>query len=174
MIGNSGDCFNNHLDLFERLKGINITGNKIYSFLSYGGTKLYKDKVKFVANKYFRDNFIPLEHFLSYEEFCKIINSCGNVIMGHERQQAMGNIYTSLWNGCKIYVSETSILYQYMKNNGFNVYTIQKDLNEYNINTEMSFNAKLGNRKTLIKLQSPKVNMEKIHRIYEILEESIQ
>jgi dTDP-N-acetylfucosamine:lipid II N-acetylfucosaminyltransferase len=172
LVGNSGDFTNNHLDIFEYLHRLNLKDNKIYSFLSYGGTKEYKDKVKEVGLSYFGNNFIPIEEYLPYDKFSDIILSCGNVIMGHERQQAMGNIYMSLWNGCKLFLSETSVAYNCLKKRGYKLFTIQNDLNELTINREMPLHDKMENRKLLVKYNSPKVFMEKIHKIYDLIEKS--
>jgi dTDP-N-acetylfucosamine:lipid II N-acetylfucosaminyltransferase len=169
LVGNSGDPTNNHLDIFEYLHRLNLKDSNVYCFLSYGGTTDYKNKVKDVGLLYFGDHFIPIENFLPYNQFSDIIMSCGNVIMGHERQQAMGNVFQSLWNGCKLFLSETSVAYKYMKTSGYRLYTIQNDLNKSTINQKMNLQDIINNRKLLIKYNSSEVQMRKIYKIYEVL-----
>jgi dTDP-N-acetylfucosamine:lipid II N-acetylfucosaminyltransferase len=170
LVGNSCDATNNHLDVFKILHGLNLINNKIYCLLSYGGTKDYQAKVKYIGKSYFRDNFIPIEEFLPYNEFSNIIMSCGNVIMGHERQQAMGNIFRALWNGCKVYLSETSVAYRYLKELGLHLFTIQNDLNDLILNKMMPLQYVMENREILIKNYSPEICMNKIQKIYGMLE----
>jgi dTDP-N-acetylfucosamine:lipid II N-acetylfucosaminyltransferase len=171
LIGNSCYPTNNHLDILECLYKNNLTNYKIYSFLSYGGMKEYTDKVKEIGRKYFGNNFIPIEDFLPYDKFKEVIMSCGNVIMGHERQQAMGNVYLSLWNGCKVFFSETSVTYNYLKNLGYKIFAIQHDLTDSIINTNMSKEDILINRRLEIKYLSPEICMKRILDIYNILEQ---
>jgi dTDP-N-acetylfucosamine:lipid II N-acetylfucosaminyltransferase len=169
LIGNSGDPTNNHLDIFEFLYRQHFRDNKIYCFLSYGGTTEYKNKVKEVGFSYFGNNFIPIEQFLPYKQFSDIIMSCGNVVMGHERQQAIGNIIQSIWNGCKLFLSETSITYNFLNERGYRLFTIQNDLNKSIINKEISIQDIIGNRQLLIKYNSTEVQMMKIQKIYNII-----
>jgi hypothetical protein len=132
--------------------------------------KEYTDEVKKVGKKYFGDKFVPIEEFLPFDKFREITMSCGNVIMPQERQQAMGNIYLSLWNGCKVFFSETSVTYKFLKSMGFKIYTIQHDLTDSVINTNISKNDILNNRKLEVKYLSSEVCMKRIHDIYRMLE----
>lgn len=135
LVGNSGDMTNNHLDIFEVLKNMNLSGRKIFVPLSYSGTKQYKDLVKNKGRDYWGDDFIPLENFMQYDEYLQILNSCGIRIFGHERQQAMGNIKIAWEQGCKIFLSETSMAYRFYANLGVNFPTIQHNLTQECIDT---------------------------------------
>lgn len=170
LIGNSGDPTNNHLDIFDIIYKKKIINNKVYSFLSYGGNEIYREVVKASGKLYFKDKFIPIDVFLTYDKFNNLIMDCGNVIMAHERQQAVGNIIQSLWNGCKVFLSETSIAYKYFKECGYHLYTIQKDLNLETINCNIPFKYILDNRKLLIENFSPLYLMKKIYDICDIID----
>ena len=56
----------------------------------------------------------------------KLLQSCGNVIMGHIRQQALGNIVAMLYVGAKLYFYKDSVTYTFFKNHGFTVFTIEE------------------------------------------------
>ena len=173
LIGNSGDPTNNHLDVFEILKKHDIGNRKIYVSLSYGGSKCYRDVVKNIGTRIFGSNFIALDTFMPYEEYCKIIASCGYVIMFHERQQGMGNILAALWNGCKLYLSETSEVYRMYKNYGAHVFSIQKDLVCTGCECPLTYDEVIDNREQLIKKRSPKFFLENIYKMYAIIQNDI-
>ncbi|WDF46960.1 TDP-N-acetylfucosamine:lipid II N-acetylfucosaminyltransferase [Chryseobacterium sp. KACC 21268] len=133
LIGNSATPTNNHLDIFERLENGNTINffDKIFIPLSYGN----KDYKKFIieqsetrlGNKV---NVIP--DFLPYEQYMEILQQCDNVIMGHIRQQAMGNIIALLYLGAKIYFQKESVVYKDLISKGYNVFTIA-DLKDENL-----------------------------------------
>jgi 4-alpha-L-fucosyltransferase (fuc4NAc transferase) len=169
LIGNSGDPTNNHLDAFQYLRTIDILDKKIYVPLSYGGTEKYREEVKSVGKKYWGDRFVPLDTFLPYEEYCKIISSCGNVVMFHERQQAMGNIRQGLWYGCKVFLSISGLPYRYYNNLGLQVFSVQHDLNANRIDAPLLPVEVEQNRSKMIGEVSCSHFINDIRKMYEIL-----
>ena len=169
LIGNSGDPTNNHLDAFQYLRTIDILDKKIYVPLSYGGTERYREEVKSVGKKYWGDSFVPLDTFLPYEEYCKIISSCGNVVMFHERQQAMGNIRQGLWYGCKVFLSISGLPYRYYNNLGLQVFSVQHDLNANRIDAPLLPVEVEQNRSKMIGEVSCSHFINDIRKMYEIL-----
>lgn len=170
LVGNSGDPTNNHLDVFQYLKGIENLDKKIYVPLSYGGTEKYREKVKSVGKEYWGDCFVPLETFLPYEEYCKIISSCGNVIMFHERQQAMSNIRQELWYGCKVFMSSSGLAYRFYNDLGLQVFSVQHDLNAKRIDSPLLSLEVERNRLKMIGEVSCTHFINDIRHMYEILE----
>ncbi len=140
LLGNSAAYLCNHLDLLYSL--YNNTSNrdfKIYCPLSYGGNEYYKRKVIKFGKKLFGEQFIPLLRFLPFEEYTKIIQSCGNVLLGYEQQAATCNCLTSLWNGLKLFVPKSSMNYkEYKMIEGLQVYSLEEDLNDININSALN------------------------------------
>lgn len=173
LIGNSGDPTNNHLDVFEFLKKNDIGNRNIYVPLSYGGSKRYREVVKDVGVRTFGSNFIALDTFMPYEEYCKIISSCGYVFMFHERQQGMGNILAALWNGCKLFLSDTSEVYRMFKNYGVHVFSIQNDLVCTGCGRPLTYEEIIDNREQLIKKKSPKFFLENIYKMYATFQKDI-
>lgn len=173
LVGNSGDPTNNHLDVFEILKKHDIGNRKIYVSLSYGGSKRYRELVKAAGVRIFGSNFIALDTFIPYEEYCKIVASCGYVIMFHERQQGMGNITVALWNGCKLYLSETSEVYRMYKNYGAHIFSIQNDLVSKGCECRLTYEEVIDNREQLLKKWSPKFFLENIYKMYAIIQKDI-
>lgn len=168
LLGNSADLSNNHCDaMIELRKRIDSKERKVVVPLSYPpGIDI--QPILNCGKKLFGNSFTPLAGFLPFAEYSKIVNSCGYVIMYHERQQAFGNITLSLWNGSKVFLSKTSLLYSYLKSNGFVIYSVQDDLIP-NAFTPMNYNDIIHNRKLLIDLFSCKSKSIWLQKLYETM-----
>ena len=147
IIGNSADPLNNHLDLIEYIEKLQLDGRRVYMPLSYAGFPAYIKKVKKAFEDKIGENFIPLESFLNSADYFDIMNSCSVGIFFHERQQAIGNINQILRNGGKVFLSETSVAYQYLSSIGARVFSVQKDLCDTEINKPLSVSEKETNRR---------------------------
>ena len=87
-------------------------------------------------------------------EYKAFIDATAYSIFFIERQQAMGNIIMSLWNGNMVFMSENSPAYVFLKNKGAIIYTIQADLYRIENNEQLSEEEKDHNRKLMISLYS--------------------
>ena len=173
-VGNSANPTNNHIDLYEVISKLNLCDTKIYSFLSYSGSQDYIENVKKYGEKLFGNNYIAITDFLPLHEYENIVRKCNNVVMGHERQQAMGNIYTAIWAGCKVYLFETSVTYYCLKQLGFLVFTIEKDLTKQNIQQDLTDKEKLYNRKKMLEYHSEEIHYKSINNILDLIENNIE
>lgn len=173
-VGNSGDPTNNHLDVFCKLRTLGLVNQKIYVPLSYGGSDEYKKEVVKYGRFFFGNNFVPIMKFMPYNEYFNFMSSCSNVILGHERQQAIGNLENGLWRGCKVFLSNTSVAYLHYTGLGYKVYSIQEDLNKENLVHVLPSEDVLDNRRKLIEHSSLDVNIQKMKAIYSILEKDIE
>lgn len=170
MVGNSGDPSNNHIDAFKILHERGITNHKIYVPLSYGGNDKYINNVIEYGEKCFGNNFVPLKEFLPFSDYNNILASCSNVVMFHERQQAMGNIGSALWEGKKVYLSNTSIVYRAKKNAGFTVYSIQDELDQENVSSRLAQDITIDNRKAQLRYGSRQFRLKQMYKVYEDIE----
>ena len=73
-------------------------------------------------------NLHPLVEFMPLNDYNQTIRQCGIVIMGHYRQQAVGNVLAMIWMGAKVYLDERNSLYHYLKRIGISVFSIEKEL----------------------------------------------
>lgn len=148
LVGNSNDPSNNHLDIFEVLKQSDIGKRKIYCPLNYGGSSEYKQRVINAGKQYWGDAFVPLTTYLPHQEYFQIIKSCSITIFNHERQQALGNIYLALVNGCSIYLSQTSVNYRELSQQGYKLFDIIKDLPQLLVlnDSEIQINRSIAKR----------------------------
>jgi len=129
LLGNSAFPSNNHLEAFELLKKQTIGTQKIITPLSYGDPQ-YALEIKRIGEKMFGNNFTPLLSFMPLEEYNTIVKSCGIVIMNQNRQQAFGNILSSVWFGAKVFLHPDNTIYSYLKKLGVHIFSTHKLENE--------------------------------------------
>jgi hypothetical protein len=168
-IGNSGDETNNHIDIFHLLSRFDLGNKRIFVPLSYSGGKHYKSAVCWYGRLLWKNNFVPIRSFMSLDDYNKFIASTQYALFFHERQQAMGNIYNALWNGCMVFLSQNSPAYSYLRRCGYVIFTIQHDLYRIGNCESLSYNDRMNNRNQMIKYYSPTVCLNKVNIIIETL-----
>ena len=131
LLGNSASFTNNHLEAFNHLKELNLSGRKVITPLSYGDIR-YAKKITQEGQKILGSSFKPLLNFMPMKEYNEVLFTCSIVVMNHYRQQGVGNILTSLWIGCKVYLSEKNLVFDYLKRIGCYVYSIETELRPEN------------------------------------------
>ncbi len=172
VLGNSASDTNNHLDALEYLKGIDLKGRKIIIPFSYQRSKYYVEKVKMSCQKHF-DNITFLEHFLPLKEYNEYLSSCGYAIYFFESQAAMGNVRDAFLKGRKVFLSETSVMYKYFHSLGFIVFSVQKQLNAFELSTPLSNEQRLYNLDKMKKYQSSEKFVTNIKQMLEKIERSV-
>lgn len=146
LVGNSATETNNHIDIFVKIEKIVPADKQIIIPLSYGSSN-YREYVISKGHEFFAGQLRPLVDFMPLVEYQSLIQSCSVAIFGHERQQAVGNVIMSLWNGAKVFLSQNTLVYRYLKSLGLIVFSIQKDLTKEEINTFLSKEEIMSNRK---------------------------
>lgn len=131
LIGNSATITNNHLDTFNLLKNIDCD-IKIYVPLSYGDENYASDIIS-EGEKLFSNQFYPITEFMDKDRFNDLLNNCGNVIMNHHRQQALGTLLISLWKGARVYLNPLNPLNHFFKSNGFITFLLTDLKREQNL-----------------------------------------
>jgi len=168
LIGNSANPSNNHIDAFHVLKSFHIGNRKVFCPLSYGAdSKEYANRIIEEGKKIFGTNFIPLKEFLTIDEYNGILNSCNIVIMNQNRQQAVGNIISSIWHGSKVFLNEENPVYKYFLEIGVKIFSIQNDLsikNQFNFSS-LDQNIIAANRAALIKNLSKEAVLDKTYQM---------
>ena len=121
-VGNSADPENRHVEVFDKLG--RISGQlkfNVYCPLSYGDEE-YAEAVIAEGTSLFRESFIPLTKFMSFEEYNRYMATIDVAIFNHRRQQAMGNIIGLLSMGKTVYLRSTETPYQFFKELGIIVF----------------------------------------------------
>ena len=170
LVGNSADINNNHLDLLDFVKNLNLEGKTVIVPLSYGGSKKYADEVANIYQSTLKEHCRVLVDYMPRDEYFKLLKSCGVALFYHERQQATCNIEELLKNGVKVFFSETSINYRHYKSVGLHIYSIQKDLTNEAINTPLTDEQKWNNIRILYRTSNKEYRLKYLYDIYKLLE----
>lgn len=170
LIGHSGYPNGNHLDVFYKIKSLDLDKKQIIVPLSYGDQE-YINKIT-ELNPLRLDNQQYITDFLKLKDYNILLNSVKIAIFNNRRQQAIGNIITLIYFGAKVFLSEKNTFYQYLKKIGIIVYSYEKDLNNASINNihnhqEIEYNRNILykelNKKTL--QEQLKLSIENLHHV---------
>lgn len=133
ILEHSANITNNHLDIIAFLKKekLDLKERDIYIPLSYGEKKM-AERVKKEA-KFSGANVHCLMDILPFNEYSEMMNSCTHAIYGMIRQSGLGNIYLCFRKGIKVFFFKDSILYKHFKSEGYQVFSIEDDLNDISI-----------------------------------------
>lgn len=101
LLGNSATPENNHLEVLEGLSRQALGESRIYAPLNYGDGR-YAVVVAKRGHELFGDQFVPITEPLSLEQYHQVMARCSVVVMGHRRQQGLGNILRALWQGAHV------------------------------------------------------------------------
>lgn len=169
LVGNSADINNNHLDLIEYIKKLDLDGRKLIIPVSYGGSKVYAEMVRNAYEDAFGEKAIVLTDYLPRQEYYDLLSSCGYAVFFHERQQASCNVEELLRHGVKIFFSETSLNYRHYSKTGYHVFTVQNDLDQRNI-MPLSDCEKWDNIKKWYSTNNQEYRLNVLHNLYDIIE----
>lgn len=169
LIGNSADDRNNHLDILDFIETLKFFGRKIYLPMSYGGSREYIEFVKSEYSKILKNNLCVLESFMPLNEYQLLLDTCSVGIFMHERQEGNGNIMYILRNGGKVFLSETSVAYKYYMSLGIRVFSIQKELNQKELETMLPVEIRQNNQKILESISNREYRMKNLYDIYALL-----
>jgi dTDP-N-acetylfucosamine:lipid II N-acetylfucosaminyltransferase len=124
LLGNSSSITNNHMEAMDVLKDIKEEDFKVYVPLNYGDDK-YAQLIKQYGEKVLKDRFIPLMDFIPRQEYNYLLGRFSFAVMNHIRQQALGNVWTLLYLGVKLYFNPENVTYQNLLSRGVHVYSLE-------------------------------------------------
>lgn len=124
LVGNSASFENNHADILSYLRDVQHKTKNIIIPLSYGDNR-YAVEIEKLYKEALTSKCIFLKEFISFDEYNAVVSECGFVIMNHIRQQAMGNVYSSLFEGAKLFLNKNSLAYKELKALGYVVYKLE-------------------------------------------------
>lgn len=125
LLGNSADPTNNHIDACKFIIKTLPQNCLIFCPLSYGDSD-YSVIFQRWAKQHLQARFYPILDFLNRKDYVELLNSMDVVIMFHNRQQAFGNIITSLCLGKPVFIKRNSPLFSLLKSMGIpDVYSIE-------------------------------------------------
>jgi hypothetical protein len=124
LLGNSASLTNNHLDVFEHLRS-SLSGRRIIAPLSYGDPD-YAEFVSVRGRALFGSDFVALRDFVPLSEYQEIVARCSTVVMGHRRQQGIGNIATALWGGAQVFLDSRNPLAAFLRSRGASIGSLEE------------------------------------------------
>ncbi len=150
IVGHSGYAINNHVDIYKELSRFGLNDSyKVYSILSYGN-KEYVEKVISAGKKLLQHSFIPITDYKPVEQYYNMIDECNVLILNNVIQQGGGNVGRFLLNGGKVYLDENNPIYVDKKNDGYVIFSIQKDLTlEHLTERQLTLEEKIKNRELM-------------------------
>ena len=123
ILGNSRNDYNNHLDILDIIE--NSKSSVYYNYhlmFNYGKDNTYAKAVRERAVKL--EQVKVIEEFLPIEEFRELYKSISAFVLNGHRQMAMANVFQALRNNVKIYLNEKNVILDWLRKEGFLVYTI--------------------------------------------------
>lgn len=160
LLGNSATITCNHIDGIDLINQFehNFKGKLIIP-LSYGN-QTYKELIKDYLRSNFNGQSQVLEEFMPFDEYSKLISTCSLVVMPHKRQQGLGNILMLLNSGAKVFLDKDNLLYKYLKDMGFVVYSLD-EITLNSLHDKLSEQQIEDNRRLLYKIWGREAIIEK-------------
>ena len=145
LLEHSANISNNHLDIIAAIKQkkLDLQNRNIYIPLSYGNEKLaesVKEKATFEGTQ-----IHCLMDPLPINEYQEMMSNCSHALFGMIRQSGLGNIFLCFKKGIKVFFFKDSIMYQQFKADGYDVFSIEDDLNDKSIREPLSSDQVLNN-----------------------------
>lgn len=173
-ISNSGAILGNHGNILNKMHNLNLNKRKIIIPLSYGGDSLYRSIVRKKFIKIFDGNCVPLTKFIQLEKYIELMESISVALYDYEQQAAVGNILYNLWNGSKVFLPESSLNYIFFKSIGVHVYSLDKELTQMEIDTQLQEKDILDNRIKILNYFSYDIIKNKTKKSFLLIENHIK
>jgi len=170
IVGNSATETNHHIEVFKLLEKFSTQNIEIYCPLSYGDAT-YADEIIIYGTKIFKDKFKPLVKFMDKVDYIEFLGTMDIGIFNNDRQQGLGNIYSLLSLGKKVYLREdTSMWNELHSEKELSVYSINK-VGNISFEEFLEFNNENieKNRVVMYENYSQKANVEIWRNIFEVI-----
>lgn len=130
LVGHNAHVFNRHREVLNILERFNQENIMLHLPLSYGNDGAervanYPRKVKEYAKILFPQKVKTLEKLMDKWRYDKFLASIDIAVLGAPRQNALGNIIRLLYMGKKVYLAPDNPLYEFLKEKGFHIYSIE-------------------------------------------------
>ncbi len=146
IVGNSRSFLNNNLDVIDIIDSSEKHNQYQFVLLfNYGMESNYSYKIRDAVRgkKYYK----VINDFMTLDKLDNLYQIASAAIFNVYRQMALGNIFIALRSGVKLYLSNKNIITQWLRKEGFIIYSIDdlaKDLDSDNISLsidEAKYNA---------------------------------
>ncbi len=154
-VGNSANPTNNTIEILHYLAKNREERCLVFCPVSYGDEE-YARTVMDYGKKELGDRFYPMTTFLDREQYASFVASVDILIMNHQRQQGLGNIFSYLYLGKKVYIRSDNSSFQFFEEHGIEVYDTRALLSDKDSKglTEMDPQVSKRNREQTEKIVS--------------------
>lgn len=126
LVGNSATLANNHFETLALLANQDLAGRRVIVPLSYGDDPGYADAVSEAGYELIGSAFVPLRDFMPLDEYQSVIAGCSAVVMGHKRQQGIGNIAAAMWRGARVFLDDRNPTTSFVRTRGGVISTLSE------------------------------------------------
>lgn len=127
LIGNSATLTSNHLDAIDRLRRIDPHGtSRVVIPLNYGSDAVAEAVEAYAKSELGADRVTCLRQFLPYDEYTRLVEGCGIIVMNHLRQQGFGTVVQAFLHGRTLYLHSRSPLYRHLVGQGFALHALDR------------------------------------------------
>lgn len=165
LLGNSATATNNHIEAMRVLSKLGMAGRKVVVPLSYGWDADYQQKIVQTGKMLLGESFIPLTDYMPLTEYNQTISGCGNLIMNHIRQQAMGNISSALLRGGKVFLRPENPIYKYYTQLGVKLFAFSDDVTIADLDAPLNKDDALNNKEILMGIWSRAQGIKQVKAI---------
>ena len=109
-VGNSATETNHHKEVFSLLHKYAGENIKIYVPLSYGSST-YADEIEALGKELFNEKFEAIRRFMDLKQYYRLLWQMDVAIFYNDRQQALGNITAFAFLEKKIYLRESTTMW---------------------------------------------------------------
>lgn len=126
LVGNSADPSNEHIATFKLLQKFKTENIKIFSVLSYEGSKHYIDTVIQSGKNIFGEKFEPILGYMNFEDYLNFLGNIDICVFNHKLQQGLGNVYILLALQKKVFMDSSISSFRYYNELGIKIYDTKK------------------------------------------------
>ena len=126
LVGNSADPSSEHIATFNLLQKFKDENIKVFSVLSYGGTKNYIETVIQSGKNIFGNKFEPILEYMNFEDYLNFLGNIDICVFNHKRQQGLGNVYVLLALQKKVFMDSSISPFRYYRDLDIKIYDTKK------------------------------------------------
>ena len=153
LLRNSSNPTNNHIEAMRALSKLGMYGRKVIVPLNYGDMS-YQKKIIRAGKDILGKSFYPLTDYMPLPEYNQLISGCGNLIMNHIRQQAIGNISSALLRGGKVFLRSENPIYKYYTRMGVKLFPFSDAITIEDLDVSLNQNEVIKNKEIMLGMWS--------------------
>lgn len=130
-VAHNAYTFNDHLRILDSIKHFSGENIRVVVPLSYGNDWYNKEEdyyktVKKKAEEYFGKKAYCLKRLMPPTEYDAVVSNMDICLYGSKRQNALGNILRSLYQGNKVFLPQDNPMYPLFRGEGIDIYPLEE------------------------------------------------